>query len=130
MVLGCGSMECHRCLPFCVARCQRHFMLPDAEDVGVSGMCTHESRARHGYIGTEWTLNERSQFSDHLLAAYSLETSYLRISSSTHIIQHAHRFGYQGVLRTTRPVSKLVRDRKSTRLNSSHSGESRMPSSA
>ena len=32
--------------------------------------------------------------------------------------------------RTVTPVSPLVQDRKSTRLNSSHSGESRMPSSA
>ena len=29
-----------------------------------------------------------------------------------------------------RPVDRIARDRKSTRLNSSHSGESRMPSSA
>ena len=29
-----------------------------------------------------------------------------------------------------RPLACIVRDRKSTRLNSSHSGESRMPSSA
>ena len=28
------------------------------------------------------------------------------------------------------PIASLLRDRKSTRLNSSHSGESRMPSSA
>ena len=37
-------------------------------------------------------------------------------------------FGYRRVLDT--PISELGLDRKSTRLNSSHSQQSRMPSSA
>ena len=35
-----------------------------------------------------------------------------------------------GKVRLDRPADEVMRDRKSTRLNSSHSGESRMPSSA
>ena len=38
--------------------------------------------------------------------------------------------GGPGMLMKVEPLVKAVEDRKSTRLNSSHSGESRMPSSA
>ena len=39
-------------------------------------------------------------------------------------------FGLRGILQHLADAGMGMRDRKSTRLNSSHSGESRMPSSA
>ena len=40
------------------------------------------------------------------------------------------RYGMTGCKPISIPLEQNVKDRKSTRLNSSHSGESRMPSSA
>ena len=46
-------------------------------------------------------------------------------------IKAAEKCGLDCVLlENTKELLEIVRDRKSTRLNSSHSGESRMPSSA
>ena len=58
----------------------------------------------------------------------------------THYIQLAHRLYTVGSTQIVKEIKSIYRcikldivwvtDRKSTRLNSSHSGESRMPSSA
>ena len=46
------------------------------------------------------------------------------------LVQEALKRGAKKVYAATRGASDFEEDRKSTRLNSSHSGESRMPSSA
>ena len=60
-------------------------------------------------------------------------TSTLQNAIERGQLAHAYLFcGPRGVGKTTcaRIFAKAIKDRKSTRLNSSHSGESRMPSSA
>ena len=52
-----------------------------------------------------------------------------QVSSTTHTLTYAIR-GTQNLTLTATPYRDWETDRKSTRLNSSHSAKSRMPSSA
>ena len=54
----------------------------------------------------------------------------VQIKISAVALNHLDLWGYRGMAFARRKLPIVVGDRKSTRLNSSHSGESRMPSSA
>ena len=76
-------------------------------------------------------------FQDRLEIANAVNSASVWSRDEKNASAAAPEFGYGKILnkiqqrtRLIDAVEALIKDRKSTRLNSSHSGESRMPSSA
>ena len=70
----------------------------------------------------------------HLSSDCTLQLEYMKLESLVIVDQHATVNTFPGLVHTARQAMEDYRDwetdRKSTRLNSSHSAKSRMPSSA